>query len=128
MSNTADIADSAADVQQHLTAAEAALTAQGSPLPEWYVELRNSIHGLVVAGAWAVGEPGGAAIMGFRCQDRQPHQPTCVAYRAAAYHHDLPELVTCPQCKSEVHELFSTESGVCYPCWKDNRAAKEATR
>lgn len=119
MSSTADIADSATNVQAALTMAETKLTADG-PLPDWYVSLRNEIHGLVTSAAWAVGETGGAAILGFRCEGRA-HSTECVAYRAASVGWDSPNLTTCPKCNAQMHSLF--EAGPtpynCYPCWEE---------
>ncbi|WP_430787146.1 hypothetical protein [Actinoplanes sp. G11-F43] len=118
MSSTADIADAATEVQESLTTAEAELTTLLGQLPAWYLALRDNVHGLVTAGAWAVGEDHGAAIMGFRCQDQQPHQRTCEAYRAAEAtdRYDDVRLTTCPKRRHEVHKLFS--DGNCYGCWK----------
>jgi hypothetical protein len=119
MSSTADIADSATEVQVSLTTAEAELVAQFGTLPPWYLALRDAIHGLINDSAWAVGEADGAAIMGLRCQGRQPHQETCVAYRAAlsTTGSDDVSLTTCPQCHEQVHSLFSD---MCWECWKAN--------
>lgn len=121
MSDTADIADSAIAVQGALTAAEAALKGD---LPEWFTALREQIHGLVTAGAWAVGEDSGASIIGFRCEGRT-HAVECSAYRAAEdaeiILRDGPALVRCPRCTADVHSLFS-DFGICHYCWKEARA------
>lgn len=123
MSSTADIADSATSVQASLTTAEAELVAQFDALPTWYLTLRDDIHALITDSAWAVGESSGAAIMGLRCQDGQPHQATCEAYRAApsTTRYDDVDLALCPQCRELVHALFSEEAGICVRCWKGNR-------
>lgn len=123
MSSTADVTDSATSVQASLTRAEAELVAQFGALPAWYLALRDDIHSLINSSAWAVGEANGAAIMGLRCQARQPHQATCEAYRAApsTTMYDEVRLTRCPRCKDMVHSLFSEEAGICYACWKDDR-------
>jgi hypothetical protein len=127
MSSTADIADSAAAVQGALTTAETAL---GADLPDWYLHLREQIHGLVTSSAWAVGEASGAAIMGFRCEGRT-HSDTCEAYRAADAEwmtsRDGEPLITCPRCEARVHDLDrwgNAEVAVCWPCHKEQEASE----
>lgn len=121
MSSTADIADAGEAVQWFLTIGKQQLSEAGE-LPEWFQQLQIQFHGLMQAGAWAVGEPDGSTIMGFRCEGRT-HRKSCVEYRQDSIDHDG-GLTVCPKCRAAVHGLF--EAGPtpynCHPCWKDTHA------
>lgn len=122
MSSAADIADAASAVQAHLTTVETELVKQHGSIPEWFLDLRVSIHGLVEAGAWATGHTDGVAIVGWRCEGGN-HSAECIAYRAAASGFDKPDLPICPRCRKPVHALYSEEIPVCFSCWSARRPA-----
>lgn len=122
MGNTADLADSTIAVQAALTEAEKHL---GDTPPDWYRELRDRIHGLVVDAAWSQGLADGADLIGTRCEGRE-HSAECHAYRRTPIDYDISSMVECPKCKTVTHaaHLFGSTPAtyICWTCRKEQNA------